>query len=105
MSTCPHCLGPGRVIESKKCRNGSSRRRHECKDCGSRWTTHKGDPPEQKYRPPVSTGPLSYYQCQQWHQDRCRMGFPDPVEEGPEFANDCLTFLPRSGAKATSSTH
>lgn len=93
MTDCPHCSGPGRVIESKRCRNGSNRRRHECKDCGNRWTTHKGEPPEQKYKKRVVYGPLSCHECQNWTA-KCGMGFPDPLEEGPEFANECLVFLP-----------
>lgn len=41
----------------------------------------------------VKTGQRSCYDCQNW-RGRCRMEFPDPLEEGPEFAVDCATFLP-----------
>ena len=43
---CPSCNSDATaVIESRKCSNGSQRRRHVCHACGHRWTTHKGLPP------------------------------------------------------------
>lgn len=42
----------------------------------------------------VRPGKPSCYGCQQWSGFQCGMGFPDPLEEGPEFAVDCVTFLP-----------
>ena len=42
---CPKCLSRSAVIETRHCSNGTIRRRHECKHCRSRWTTHEGEPP------------------------------------------------------------
>ena len=43
---CPRCNSSATaVIESRKCSNGSQRRRHMCHACGHRWTLHLGPPP------------------------------------------------------------
>jgi len=34
----------------------------------------------------------SCLQCQHWGHGRCRYDFPDPLEEGPSFAQDCDLF-------------
>jgi hypothetical protein len=34
----------------------------------------------------------SCLQCQHWGRGRCRYDFPDPLEEGPSFAQDCDLF-------------
>lgn len=40
---CPHCGKAGScVIESRRCRNGSRRRRHRCPHCLRRWSTWDG---------------------------------------------------------------
>lgn len=42
--------------------------------------------------------PASCHQCRHWElgderaDDRCGMGFPDPIHEGPRFAADCVLF-------------
>lgn len=36
---------------------------------------------------------LSCHHCDHWSR-RCGLGFPDPDEEGPGFANDCSSYLP-----------
>jgi hypothetical protein len=41
-------------------------------------------------------GQLSCLQCEHYRGRRCGMGHPDMELEGPSFANDCSTFLPRS---------
>jgi hypothetical protein len=33
----------------------------------------------------------SCYKCQHWAQ-RCTFDYPDPLEEGPGFANDCAMY-------------
>jgi hypothetical protein len=35
---------------------------------------------------------LTCLQCSHWRNGRCGMGFPDPVEEGLGFANDCSMY-------------
>lgn len=49
----------------------------------SRW--------EQPIVPVVSDA--SCYKCQHWAQ-RCTFDYPDPLEEGPGFANDCAMYEP-----------
>jgi hypothetical protein len=44
---------------------------------------------EQPIAPVVSDA--SCYKCQHWAQ-RCTFGYPDPLEEGPGFANDCAMY-------------
>ena len=31
-------------------------------------------------------------QCQNWREGRCAFEFPDPIEEGVQFARECLQF-------------
>ena len=33
--------------------------------------------------------------CKEWTGSRCRQGWPDPIEEGPEFARDCDDYRPK----------
>ena len=42
---CPACHNPGSVLETRRCSNGTRRRRHECQTCRHRWTSHDGEPP------------------------------------------------------------
>jgi hypothetical protein len=42
--------------------------------------------------PPPEPDELSCYRCKLWNGEECRMGFPDPIEEGPGFARDCSLF-------------
>jgi hypothetical protein len=35
---------------------------------------------------------VSCHACEHWEGDRCGMGFPDPLEEGPAFAADCSLY-------------
>jgi hypothetical protein len=51
-------------------------------------------PRRQAMRRP-SSGP-SCHACEHWRNDRCGMGFPDPLEEGPAFAADCSLYEPVS---------
>jgi len=44
---------------------------------------------EQPIVPVVSDA--SCYKCQHWAQ-RCTFDYPDPLEEGPGFANDCAMY-------------
>lgn len=44
------------------------------------------------YRPPPRRGDPSCERCRYWDGEACRMGFPDPQEEGPGFARDCELF-------------
>lgn len=37
-------------------------------------------------------GELSCLTCQHWDDGVCALGHPDPLEEGPSFANDCNTY-------------
>jgi transposase-like protein len=39
------------------------------------------------------TSDASCYKCQHW-AERCTFGYPDPLEEGPGFANDCAMYAP-----------
>ena len=92
MLPCPQCGADGITVDSRECSNGSRRQRRKCSSCAHRWTTYVGDPPVRISR--ASLAPKrSCLECQHW-QSRCGMGFPDPLEEGPKFANECLVFLP-----------
>ncbi len=42
--------------------------------------------------PPPEPDELSCYRCRLWNGEECRMGFPDPIEEGPGFARDCSLY-------------
>lgn len=42
---CPTCGGLGVVRESRRCSNGTRRRRLQCQSCGDRWTHHDGERP------------------------------------------------------------
>jgi Predicted transcriptional regulator, consists of a Zn-ribbon and ATP-cone domains len=55
MLPCPECHELGQVIESRRCPNGSRRRRLEC-SCGHRWTAYQGDPPPPSRLPPPRHG-------------------------------------------------
>jgi hypothetical protein len=48
------------------------------------------------YRPNPRPGDPSCERCREWRgpdaEHPCRMGFPDPVIEGPGFARDCALF-------------
>jgi hypothetical protein len=48
------------------------------------------------YRQPLRPGEPSCERCREWRgpdaEHPCRMGFPDPVIEGPGFARDCSLF-------------
>lgn len=55
-TNCPGCSSSHtRVILTRLCGNGTRRRRHQCHDCGHRWTTWLGDRPPPS-RPPVARG-------------------------------------------------
>lgn len=45
MIPCPECQCTSEVLKTSRCSNGTRRRRHECRACGHRWTTHDGEPP------------------------------------------------------------
>lgn len=44
---------------------------------------------------PRETPEVSCLRCLNWVEEQCVMGFPDPIEEGPDFAVDCDHFSPR----------
>jgi hypothetical protein len=39
---------------------------------------------------PVS---VSCLRCHHWTDNHCRLDFPEPVEEGPEFARECSAWV------------
>lgn len=46
MMNCPKCnSAQTELCESRLCVNGTRRRRHQCKDCGHRWTSWDGPRP------------------------------------------------------------
>lgn len=46
MTPCPEChCDKGVIMDTRRCHNGSIRRRLVCKACWHRWTTHEGEPP------------------------------------------------------------
>lgn len=58
---------------------------HQCIQlirCGATWCDAFPDLPR-------FTGRRSCLKCKNWDENECGMGFPDPLEEGPRFANDC----------------
>jgi hypothetical protein len=57
-----------------------------------RGTIHQNTCPEIP-RWKVQRGGPSCQDCQHWVGERCGMGFPDPIEEGPGFAADCSLFV------------
>ncbi len=51
----------------------------------------------ENYRPAPGPGDPSCERCREWRgpdaEHPCRMGFPDPVIEGPGFARDCNLYV------------
>lgn len=45
-----------------------------------------------QHAPAAGVASLSCHSCDHWSR-RCGLGFPDPDEEGPSFANDCSAYL------------
>lgn len=41
---------------------------------------------------PRETPEVSCLRCRSWVGGECSFGFPDPIEEGPDFAADCDLF-------------
>ena len=39
---------------------------------------------------------LSCFDCHHWAADVCGLGFPDPLDEGAWFANDCVNYCNKS---------
>lgn len=37
----------------------------------------------------------SCLQCRHWLDRSCGLGFPDPEDEGPQFASDCSSYCER----------
>jgi hypothetical protein len=40
----------------------------------------------------LSQGGATCLDCQHWARGSCGLGLPDPIEEGPSFAQDCSLF-------------
>lgn len=140
---CSECGGVGVVRESRRCSNGTRRRRLHCQSCSNRWSLFDGEPPgncghqHRTYGPTLKAaqvrrillatgsiaaiaretghcrqtvtailrgeshqhlcpdlprrGSLSCLDCRHW-QGCCGLGFPDPEDEGPQFASDCNSY-------------
>jgi ribosomal protein S27E len=85
------------VLESRALKDGRRRRRLQCSDCTNRWTIWI-EPDGSISQAPSKVQPTihrSCHDCANWRQDRCWFRFPDPIEEGPGFAADCLQFRQR----------
>ena len=61
-----------------------------------RGTLHQYTLPEIP-RWPARRRTLSCHGCNHWRDGRCGMGFPDPIDDGPGFAEDCAVYQPRTG--------
>ena len=112
---CPTCnlFDAVRTIESRHQKAANAvRRRRECTRCLIRWTTEeqivsaitrisksrprpKRQAPKNKILLPVATDKPSCYICAHWQNRECDFKFPDPIEEGPEFAADCDLYKER----------
>lgn len=56
---CTTCGGVGVCRESRRCSNGSRRRRLHCQQCGDRWTTFDGERPQHHgWRPAIEANRL-----------------------------------------------
>lgn len=50
--SCPNCDSTKVAVrESRRCFNGTRRRRMECSDCGNRWTDWDGPKPDHRQQP------------------------------------------------------
>ena len=78
MTACPNCHGVARVTETRQLATGQKRRRFRCKSCDYRWSEWSGP-----------TSGLSCHSCRHWTARRCDLGFPDPMQDGPQFAAMC----------------
>jgi hypothetical protein len=56
-----------------------------------RGRSHASVWPELPRRSAASGGPTCL-ECQHWARGACGLGLPDPIEEGPGFAEDCSLF-------------
>ena len=56
-----------------------------------RGLSHADIWPDLPRRPTAGDRP-SCYRCQHWARSACGLGLPDPIEEGPGFAEDCSLF-------------
>ena len=56
-----------------------------------RGLSHADAWPDLPRRPKAGDRP-SCYRCQHWARGACGLGLPDPIEEGPGFAQDCSLF-------------
>ena len=80
---CPNCNDTARTVETRQLTTGQRRRRLQCRSCRYRWSEWSELP---------TSGP-SCHSCQHWHEtQRCDLGLPDPLQEGPQFAADCSLF-------------
>lgn len=55
---------------------------------GAAWATFRPELPRRETRPRGR----SCERCRHWIGTVCDFGFPDPIEEGPEAANDCSMY-------------
>lgn len=98
---CPNCQqrDQARIYSSRLQPDGSVRRRHECKRCRLRWSSHEIIIGELTWlTPPAAPPDLPPDQphctrCLQWQTDRlsCGLGFPE-ARTHPCEAQDCLHY-------------
>lgn len=86
-TTCPACSSNSTVVLETRRLKGGIRRRHLCRECEHRWSIVGPDDGLPRQR-------TSCHGCQHWKGRRCGFEFPDPLEEGPKFAIDCLLYKP-----------
>lgn len=104
---CPLCCSKAQVwvVESRARKDGSWRRRQECRRCRVRWTSHEtvvsGPDPLTPPQPVAELPPDVPHcsRCQQWQprQQRCGLEFPEAQFE-LDFASTCLHYQAAAAA-------
>jgi hypothetical protein len=85
---CADCGGPLVIVRSVV-RNNGRHRFMRCKFCGYRHRDLIAPPAA----PVLGPADPSCERCREWRGERCSLGFPDPIEEGPGFARDCNLYV------------
>lgn len=97
---CPLCRDASQVsiLETRPRRDGSLRRRRECRRCRARWTTSEvlvDGPTLRNAAVPQNLPEASAHcsRCQQWSRrhGNCGLGFPEAQSEA-DFARSCLHY-------------
>lgn len=86
---------PARSLNNLAAELGVSRETVRLVRIGRIYTEISLELPRQKPRP-RGLPERTCLRCRSWISGECSYGFPDPIEEGPEFAADCDLFTSRN---------